>query len=111
VYATCSLLQEENDNIADAFIALHPQFTLVPANTILAQQQIALDTGPYLKLLPHLHQTDGFFAAVFEKEKAPAKLAPAVEAIEEPLAGAELLESPVDEVASDVTTASDSKQA
>jgi len=83
VYATCSLLQEENDNIADAFIALHPQFTLVPANGILAQQQIALDTGPYLKLLPHLHQTDGFFAAVFEKEKSPAKLAPAVDVIEE----------------------------
>jgi len=27
-----------------------------------------LDTGPYLKLLPHLHNTDGFFAAVFEKQ-------------------------------------------
>jgi 16S rRNA (cytosine967-C5)-methyltransferase len=29
-----------------------------------------LDTGNYLKLLPHLHQTDGFFAAVFEKAVA-----------------------------------------
>jgi len=36
----------------------------------LAQQQINLDTGNYLKLLPHLHQTDGFFAAVFEKANA-----------------------------------------
>lgn len=84
VYATCSLLQEENDNIADAFVALHPQFRLVPASEVLAQQQIALDTGPYLKLLPHLHQTDGFFAAVFEKEKAPAKLDPAAEAVATP---------------------------
>ena len=37
------------------------------AAEILSQQQINLDTGKYLKLLPHLHQTDGFFAAVFEK--------------------------------------------
>jgi 16S rRNA (cytosine967-C5)-methyltransferase len=29
-----------------------------------------LDTGKYLKLLPHLHGTDGFFAAVFEKKQA-----------------------------------------
>jgi 16S rRNA (cytosine967-C5)-methyltransferase len=68
VYATCSLLQDENEIIAEAFLAAHPDFTLVPANEVLAQQQIALDTGAYLKLLPHLHGTDGFFAAVFEKQ-------------------------------------------
>lgn len=67
VYATCSLLQDENENIAEAFLAAHPEFKLVDANEVMAQQQIALDTGKYLKLLPHLHQTDGFFAAVFEK--------------------------------------------
>jgi 16S rRNA (cytosine967-C5)-methyltransferase len=49
----------------------NPEFRLVPANTILAQQEIELDTGEYLKLLPHLHQTDGFFAAVFERVKPP----------------------------------------
>jgi len=70
VYATCSLLQEENEQIADAFLATHPDYRLVNANEILAQQKIDLDTGVYLKLLPHLHQTDGFFAAVFEKEAA-----------------------------------------
>ena len=67
VYATCSLLQAENEGIAEAFLAGHPNYKLVNANEVLAQQQIALDTGPYLKLLPHLQQTDGFFAAVFEK--------------------------------------------
>ena len=67
VYATCSLLQDENENIAEAFLAAHPEFKLVDANEVMAQQQIVLDTGKYLKLLPHLHQTDGFFAAVFEK--------------------------------------------
>ena len=67
VYATCSLLQAENEGIAEAFLAAHPEYKQVNANEILAQQQIALDTGVYLKLLPHLHQTDGFFAAVFER--------------------------------------------
>ncbi|CAG0985296.1 Ribosomal RNA small subunit methyltransferase B [Methylophilaceae bacterium] len=67
IYATCSLLADENEKIAEAFLATHPEFTLVPANQILAQQHIGLDTGNYLKLFPHVHQTDGFFAAVFTK--------------------------------------------
>ena len=70
VYATCSLLQDENELIAESFLKAHPDFVLVPAGPILQQQQINLDTGPYLKLLPHMHQTDGFFAAVFEKTAA-----------------------------------------
>jgi len=71
IYATCSLLQDENEHIAEAFLAANADFKLVPANEILKQQDIALDTGNYLKLLPHLHHTDGFFAAVFEKAPAP----------------------------------------
>jgi 16S rRNA (cytosine967-C5)-methyltransferase len=67
VYATCSLLRDENEAIAESFLQAHPDFKLVPANEVLAQQNIVLDTGEYLKLLPHLHGTDGFFAAVFEK--------------------------------------------
>jgi 16S rRNA (cytosine967-C5)-methyltransferase len=67
VYATCSLLPEENRAIVDAFLKSHPGFALRPANEILAQQLIALDTGDCLQLLPHLHGTDGFFAAVLER--------------------------------------------
>ncbi len=72
IYATCSLLRDENEAIVEAFIQANPDFSLVPANEILAHHHIALDTGPYLKLLPHLHGTDGFFAAVFEKTAKPA---------------------------------------
>ena len=68
VYATCSLLQEENEQVVENFLSNNPQFQLVNANEILAQQQIPLDTGSYLKLLPHIHQTDGFFAAVLERK-------------------------------------------
>ena len=67
IYATCSLLRDENEAIVEAFKQANPEFSLVPANEILAHHHINLDTGPYLKLLPHLHGTDGFFAAVFEK--------------------------------------------
>jgi hypothetical protein len=73
VYATCSLLNEENDFIVEQFLANHPDFVLVPMNKVLAEQKIELDMGDYLKLLPHKHQTDGFFAAVLERKPMPPK--------------------------------------
>jgi 16S rRNA (cytosine967-C5)-methyltransferase len=69
VYGTCSLLDEENEAVAEQFQAAHPDFRLVPMNEVLAEQKIALDMSRYLKLLPHVHHTDGFFAAVFERNK------------------------------------------
>jgi len=69
VYATCSILPEENEQIVEAFLAAHPEFELRDSAEILAQQHIALDTGNYLRLSPALHNTDGFFAAVMEKRK------------------------------------------
>ncbi len=74
IYSTCSLLSDENEQIAEGFLATHPDYKLLNAAEILNQQQINLDTGPYLKLLPHLHHTDGFFAAVFEKIDASLPL-------------------------------------
>ncbi|KAG0162142.1 hypothetical protein DFQ30_003098, partial [Apophysomyces sp. BC1015] len=67
VYATCSLLGDENESVVEQFIAEHPQFQLVPASQVLAEQKIALDTGEYLALWPHRHGTDGFFAAVMQR--------------------------------------------
>ncbi|MDD5331146.1 MAG: RsmB/NOP family class I SAM-dependent RNA methyltransferase, partial [Sulfuricella sp.] len=57
VYATCSILAEENEQIVEAFLEAHPEFRLVEASGILAQQHIVLDTGKYLKLAPHVHGT------------------------------------------------------
>ncbi|SHG42326.1 RsmB/NOP family class I SAM-dependent RNA methyltransferase [Massilia sp. CF038] len=79
VYATCSLLNEENDFIVEQFLAAHPDFELVPMHQVLAEQKIELEMGDYLKLLPHKHQTDGFFAAVMQR-KPMAKKAPKDEA-------------------------------
>ncbi|MFN9474165.1 RsmB/NOP family class I SAM-dependent RNA methyltransferase [Acidovorax sp.] len=77
VYATCSILPEENEAIADAFTAAHPDFVPLDAGEALAQLKVegadklcsggALGTG-YLRLWPHMHQTDGFFAAVWTRK-------------------------------------------
>ena len=66
VYATCSLLTAENEAVVTAFLAQHPEFSLLPAAAVLARHDIAID-GEMLRLLPHRHNTDGFFAAVLER--------------------------------------------
>ena len=69
VYATCSVLAAENEAVVADFMTANPGFALLDANTVLAAQQIVVADmpGPYLKLLPHRHGTDGFFAAVLER--------------------------------------------
>jgi 16S rRNA (cytosine967-C5)-methyltransferase len=72
VFATCSLLHAENEDIADAFCAEHSrEFERVPAEQLLAdahvEQSGSLVQGPNLRLWPHRHATDGFFAAVWQR--------------------------------------------
>ena len=67
VYATCSLLDAENDAVVAGFLAAHADFVSRPASEILGRQGIAVECGEHLRLLPHRHGTDGFFAAVMER--------------------------------------------
>jgi len=67
VYATCSLLQEENEAIVDAFLDANPCFTQVHCGEILRRQGIELDTGMYFRVFPHVHGMDAFFAGVLER--------------------------------------------
>ncbi|TAG36263.1 MAG: RsmB/NOP family class I SAM-dependent RNA methyltransferase [Polaromonas sp.] len=71
VYATCSILREENEAIAEAFAVTHQEFSALEAGPLLTHLGVenagALCSGSYLRLWPHLHQTDGFFAAVWQK--------------------------------------------
>lgn len=81
VYATCSVLPEENEAQIEAFLQKHPEFSLQDAGKILEDRckNLTFD-GPYLRLRPDQHQTDGFFAAVLQKAEAQATPEPAVEA-------------------------------
>ncbi|WP_234086179.1 RsmB/NOP family class I SAM-dependent RNA methyltransferase [Azonexus sp. R2A61] len=67
VYATCSLLTAENEAVVEAFLAAHADFSLLPASTVMARQGIEIG-GDCLRLLPHEHDTDGFFAAILERQ-------------------------------------------
>ena len=72
VYATCSLLAAENEVIAEAFSAEQSaDFELLPLQAVLDAARVAraaeLVSGPYLRLWPHRHHTDGFFAAVWQR--------------------------------------------
>jgi 16S rRNA (cytosine967-C5)-methyltransferase len=67
VYATCSLFAAENDQVADSFAESHPEFVPEPIAGVPA---VALDARGRLRLLPHVHGTDGFFAAAFRRSQA-----------------------------------------
>lgn len=70
VYATCSLLREENEDVVDAFSAERPHFVRLSCAKLLQSHEIALDTGENLRLWPHVHGTDGFFGAIFERKSS-----------------------------------------
>ena len=66
VYATCSILPQENQNIVQQFLKEHSYFELVPASSVFYNQRLLGENG-YLELLPHIHGTDGFFAALLKR--------------------------------------------
>jgi 16S rRNA (cytosine967-C5)-methyltransferase len=71
VYATCSLLDAENHAVVDEFLSQHPDFSILPAQTILAGHDIKLEsaftTEGAMQLLPHRHGTDGFYAVAMQR--------------------------------------------
>ena len=78
VYATCSFLPQENEAIAQAFSDANSEFDPLEAGEILTHLKVEAALGmcvggengqKYLRLWPHAHGTDGFFAAVWQKSK------------------------------------------
>jgi 16S rRNA (cytosine967-C5)-methyltransferase len=72
VYATCSLLRAENEDVAEAFEAAHGRdFERLDAAELLAQAHVgqaeALVDGKALRLWPHRHGTDGFYACAWRR--------------------------------------------
>lgn len=77
VYATCSLLAEENEAQVEAFLVRHPEFTLLEAGQFLPAalrdgDLQAVDARGMLRLRPDRHATDGFFAAVMQRNDESA---------------------------------------
>jgi 16S rRNA (cytosine967-C5)-methyltransferase len=70
VYATCSVLREEDEAQAEAFLAAEPEFSVVPAARAWSETIGGSSPGgkPYLRLTPAQHGTDGFFITIFERE-------------------------------------------
>jgi len=77
VYATCSVLPQENEAVALAFSEANPDFVPTDVGQILVGLKVdnaaTLCSGGdnqqrFLRLWPHRHQTDGFFAAVWQRQ-------------------------------------------
>jgi 16S rRNA (cytosine967-C5)-methyltransferase len=68
IYATCSLLPDENEDQITKFLAAHTDFTLTPCGSKGAD---------YLSLSPARDGTDGFFAAVMTRKPDAPKQAKA----------------------------------
>ncbi|CAM4308853.1 RsmB/NOP family class I SAM-dependent RNA methyltransferase [Corallococcus sp. ZKHCc1 1396] len=70
IYGTCSVLREENEDVVQDFLSRHPEFTVRPVAEILgAELGKKVSAGPFMRLAPHLHGTDGFFGAVLVRAK------------------------------------------
>ena len=72
VYATCSVLEQENEAIVTEFTTAHGKdFKQLPVAELLEKAHVAgaegLVRGDCLRLWPHRHGTDGFFAAAWER--------------------------------------------
>jgi 16S rRNA (cytosine967-C5)-methyltransferase len=63
VYATCTLFEDENRNVAEAFLRDHPGWEAEPVVRHLPETCRDMADGPYLQTWPHRHGTDGFFIA------------------------------------------------
>ncbi len=73
VYATCSLMQCENEAVVEAFLAQHPDYVRLSAQTRLAEAGYLLAESAFteqgaLQLRPDLHGMDGFYAVLLQRQ-------------------------------------------
>ena len=67
VYATCSILPQENEAQIERFLAENPGWQPRDCRLILADNKIDLDTGVYLRLNTAEHGSDAFYAAGLDR--------------------------------------------
>ncbi len=67
VYSTCTMMTEENEEIVDGFLKNFPEFSLASADSAPVEVRELVGSDGFLRCFPHIHDTDGFFAARFER--------------------------------------------
>ena len=67
VYSTCTIIAEENEDIAKHFLRGPRDFAPIPKDAIPDEVQTVADSDGFMRTFPHIHDTDGFFAARFER--------------------------------------------
>jgi 16S rRNA (cytosine967-C5)-methyltransferase len=80
IYATCSVLPDENERQIAAFLERHPDFAVMRIKdswreALGSEAPADVASGPYLRLSPLRHGTDGFFAATLVRNKVEEKAA------------------------------------
>jgi 16S rRNA (cytosine967-C5)-methyltransferase len=103
IYATCSVLPAENEHQIGAFLERHPEFEVVPVAAIwrevlASEPPPEVESGPYLRLSPLKHGTDGFFAAALVRKPAQKAAPEATPAEGVPEAAAEAPEAPAEAI-------------
>ncbi len=67
VYSACTVLAEENEEIATHFLRRSRDFASIPKDALPEEVKAVADPDGFLRTFPHIHDTDGFFAARFER--------------------------------------------
>jgi len=73
IYATCTVLRDENEAVVEALLDAHPDLELMPAKAVWGKERatpISDPSGTFLSVAPHTHGTDGFFAAVLRRKSS-----------------------------------------
>lgn len=66
IYCTCSLLSTENEHIINKFLAKNKHFSLCETPSSINKKLI--DRKHFYRTYPHIHNMDGFFAAVLRRD-------------------------------------------
>lgn len=76
-YVTCSLLKEENEAVIKWFLRSNEEYEPVDPAPLLARLNVPdAQSDRFIKFLPHIHGTDGFFCAILQRKKAQPAAGP-----------------------------------